>query len=295
MRRIAECNDGAHLAAQARPLVIGGQELGLVLPRAADELARFPEVFAVGDGAVRLAPRLEGAAVEARSEAVAGVLEQLRSSGRVPMLEGWRDEGWPVKAAFDTPVELVVERAAGPLLGVRGYGCHVNGLVADRGGGAGGWRLWVARRAATKQTYPGKLDHVVAGGLSHGERPGDNVVKECGEEASIPPELAKQAAPVGIVEYAQVDETGWGVKRDVIFCYDLILPESFVPAASDGEVESFELWSIAKVIESIADVNDHWKPNVALVIIDMLVRRGLIAPDEPGYVGLVRALRDGLQ
>lgn len=275
--------------------MVGGEELGLVLPRAADELARFPEVFAVGDEAVRLAPRLEGAAVEARTEAVAGVLEQLRSGGRVSMLEGWRDEGWSVKVAFDTPVELVVERAAGPLLGVRGYGCHVNGLVADRGGGPDHWKLWVARRAATKQTYPGKLDHIVAGGLSHGQRPSDNVVKECGEEASIPYELAKEALPASIVEYAQVDETGWGVKRDVIFCYDLLLPESFVPTAADGEVESFELWSIAEVIESIVDKNDHWKPNVALVIIDMLVRRGFIGPDEPGYVGLVRALRDSLQ
>lgn len=26
--------------------------------------------------------------------------------------------------------------------------------------------------------YPGKLDHMVAGGLSHGERPGDNVIRE---------------------------------------------------------------------------------------------------------------------
>ena len=31
------------------------------------------------------------------------------------------------------------------------------------------------------------------------------------------------------------------VKRDVLFCYDLELGESFVPKAVDGEVESFEL------------------------------------------------------
>lgn len=36
---------------------------------------------------------------QARSDAVAGVLQQLRDSGRIPMLKGWRSEGWPVKAS----------------------------------------------------------------------------------------------------------------------------------------------------------------------------------------------------
>jgi hypothetical protein len=37
----------------------------------------------------------------------------------------------------------------------------VNGYV---GGADGSKKLWVARRSASKQTWPGRLDHIVAGG-----------------------------------------------------------------------------------------------------------------------------------
>lgn len=286
-RRVRDCNDGAALLQESRPWVIPGVgALGLVLPKAAAELARFPDVFKVTPDSVEL---VAGKTAKERSEAVAGVLQQLREEGCVPMLSGWRNEAWPVKASFHAPAALVVERAAGPLLGVRGFGSHVNGLVLK------GWPdedwLWVAKRAATKQTYPGKLDHLVAGGLSDGEKPGENVIRECAEEACIPKELAAAARPASVVSYCQVDETQWGIKRDVIFCYDLELPESFRPKAGDGEVESFSLWRMKDVIKSLEESNEDWKPNVALVIIDMLLRRGYIAPEEAGYVELVQALR----
>lgn len=298
MRRVEACNDGAETLLGGIPFLVAGnrgcwEPLGIILPESAAVLSRFPEVFHVSDEAVKLVAG--EASVEARSKAVAKVLGQLRQEQAVPMLQGWRDEGWPVKATFDSPVELVIERAAGPLFGVRGYGCHVNGFVTRSpvGGSSKSFpsHLWVAKRASTKPTYPGKLDHVVAGGLAHGEAPGENVVKECGEEAGIPPEIAATALAAGIVEYCQVDETGWGVKRDTIFCYDLELPIDFVPKASDGEVESFELWDMKRVVEALVADDEAWKPNVALVIIDMLVRRGFLAPEERGYVDLVRSLR----
>ena len=53
------------------------------------------------------------------------------------------------------------------------------------------------------------------------------MVKECEEEASIPRELAQRATPVGAVSYAS--EQAEGLKRDVLFCYDLELPNSFEP------------------------------------------------------------------
>ena len=61
----------------------------------------------------------------------------------------------------------------------------------------------------------------------HGLSPAANVVKECWEEAGIPAELAGRAVPAGAISYeALVPE---GIKRDVLFCYDLKLPEGFVP------------------------------------------------------------------
>lgn len=62
----------------------------------------------------------------------------------------------------------------------------------------------------------------------------ENVIKECEEEAGIPKELAQLAKPVGAVSYAYIQEVGF--KQDVLFVFDLLLPEDFVPIPNDGEV-----------------------------------------------------------
>ena len=172
---------------------------------------------------------------EQRTAAAAPVMKALADAG---VVGGWRDELFPVVANYGDEPLLLVERAAASLLGIRAFGVHVNGYVTLPDGSK---ELWVARRSAAKQTFPGKLDHLVAGGLPAGVPPGACVVKECGEEASIPPELASEARPVGIVSYAQKYQGC--CKRDVLFCYDLELPEDFVPKPDDGEVESFERYA----------------------------------------------------
>ena len=142
----------------------------------------------------------------------------------------------------------------------------------------------MARRSQTKATWPGKLDHIVAGGQPAGMTCSANVVKacpsrsplavaaiaadtlgelsvrcrppvltalayghldghaahgarrcsgprsrrqECGEEAGIPPELAATAVAAGAVSYTALQPAG--VKRDVLFVYDLRLPAEFTP------------------------------------------------------------------
>lgn len=75
---------------------------------------------------------------------------------------------YPVLGRFDEAPCLLVERAAAAPLGLRAYGVHVNGFVA---GGDGRERLWVARRSWNKPTWPGMLDHIVAGGQPYGISP----------------------------------------------------------------------------------------------------------------------------
>ena len=81
------------------------------------------------------------------------------------------------------------------------------------------------------------------------------------------------------------------MKRDVLFCYDLELGESFVPKPVDGEVESFELLPLERVCEIIAFEPGRFKPNCVLVIIDFAIRKGIVTCDMPGFSELVKALR----
>ncbi len=276
--RIAECSrfdPGGY-----RPFVVGTEPVGLVRHAFAARLKDFPRVFNVGTEEVLLNERLADFAT--RTQAVAEVLETLRDAGEV---QGWRDEPYPVAVSFTAAPLMNLERAAVPLFGVRGYGVHMNGVV----GRGAGMRMWVAKRSLAKPTGPGKLDQLVAGGQPAGVSLADNLIKECAEEATIPAELARLAVPVGAVSY--VTERPEGLRRDVLFNYDLELPESFKPHNADGEVDSFHLWPIGRVIETVRDTDD-FKFNCALVVIDFLIRHGLIAPDHPDYVTLARGLHE---
>ena len=85
--------------------------------------------------------------------------------------------------------------------------------------------------------------------------------------------LAELGVWVALIAYAM--ERPEGLRRDRLHCYDLDLPDDFKPSAADGEVEAFELWPIARVVQTVRDT-DRFKFNVNLVLIDLFLREGLI-------------------
>jgi thiamine pyrophosphokinase len=163
----------------------------------------------------------------------------------------------------------VLDRGALPSFGVIGVGVHLNGLVHR----TDGWHVWVGKRAADKKLDPSKLDNLVAGGVPAGFTPLQTLIKEGEEEASLPEALVRNARQVGRFSYDMEREEG--LRRDVVYIYDLELPEDFQPHPADGEVEHFELWSLPRVLKILATTDD-FKFNVALVLTDLLIRFGVI-------------------
>lgn len=275
--RINESND--HDLSRFRPWRIARYNLGWVRHDMAKRLADYPEVFEVEQQRVTLNPALNS--FDARSAAVELALEALRDGGVIP---AWRDEAYPVAPTFGAAPLLQMERAAFPCLGVRAYGVHINGFVRE----GNIIKMWVARRARDKPTFPGMLDNMVAGGLPIDITLRDNIIKECSEEAGIPAALAQRAVFAGAISYCK--EVPEGLKPDVQFVCDLELPPDFEPRPVDGEVEAFYLWSMDKVMDVVGNTTD-FKFNCALVIIDFLIRRGFITPGDPDYLEIVQSLR----
>jgi isopentenyldiphosphate isomerase len=255
--RIDECN--AHDLANFRPFLVGGARFGWVRHALAVRLAEFGSVFAVDDDAVRLSDRLTD--FRARTDAVDKVVRVLEAE---KIVTGRRDEFYPVGTGFAAPPLLAIERAAVPHFGLRAYGVHMNGYVRRKDG----IHMWIGRRAKGKHTYPGMLDNTVAGGQPMGIGLMENLIKECKEEAAIPKELALRAHGVGAITYCA--EAPDGLKPDVQFCYDLELPEDFTPENTDGEIDEFMLWPIARVAEIVRNTRE-FKFNCYIVMIVLLV------------------------
>ncbi|GAB7346930.1 hypothetical protein MBLNU459_g1995t1 [Dothideomycetes sp. NU459] len=161
-------------------------------------------------------------------------------------------------------------------------------------------KLWVPRRAQTKQTYGGMLDNTVAGGMATGETPRLCLVREASEEASLPSALVSAAAKsAGTVTYFHIrDERAGGetglLQPECQYVYDLELPADVVPRPSDGEVDRFYLWGVAEVRRRLRA--GEFKPNCAVVLLDFFVRHGLVShEDEPDYLELVSRMHRKLE
>ncbi|XP_072223741.1 thiamin pyrophosphokinase 2 isoform X2 [Leuresthes tenuis] len=279
-----------HLAGSCRTscfrFEVDGAQVGWIPPRVASLLTRHPHVFSPPHGgAVSLCHSLDS--YERRSEAVDAVLQTLRQEDSLTCLRGWRDE-YSVMPRFSDPPVMWMERAATSLFGVKRYGVHINGYTVSNSGEVS---MWLARRSKTKQTYPGLLDNMAAGGLAAGVGIKHTLIKECEEEACIPADVAVKAHPVATVSYTYEDEEG--VFPESQFVFDLELPLEFKPRVGDGEVQDFYLLPIQRVKELLA--TDDFKPNSAMVVLDFLIRHSFIEPDaEPCYQDFVAGLHHTL-
>jgi 8-oxo-dGTP pyrophosphatase MutT (NUDIX family) len=269
-RHIRACNN-AVLPGGRIALRIGAARIGWVKPALAAMLAGLPAIGRAADGlTLHDGARLDEVAAAAAAQGF----------GRR------RGEMFDVRADADPdgPALATIDRGALPAFGIGACGVHVNGLVRRPDGV---W-LWVARRAADKALDPGKLDHIVAGGVCSGMSAWQTLLKEAAEEAAIPRDLAATAVATGCVAYAM--ERDEGLRRDRLMCFDLWLPEDFRPTPADGEVETFALWPLERVLAAVR-ATDEFKFNVNLVLIDLFLRRGMLDPAEAS--GLRRALDAG--
>ena len=274
---IARCN--AYDPRNYTPFMVDDRIVGHIRLRNRFHLERFPAVFMLSCGHVGLADELD--TYERRTKAVGHALKALADDG---VITGWRNEAYPVGGQWGRPCMFEIERAAAAFLGCRAYGVHINGFVRN----SDDVKLWVAKRADDRPVCPGKLDNMIAGGQPVGLTLKQNVVKEAGEEAGVPAELARKAIPVGAITYTM--ENDLGLKPDMMFCWDLELPADFQPINNDGEVAEFHQLPAADVL-NIVDTTDDFKFNSNLVVIDFCIRHGVLAPEHPDYEAILRGLR----
>lgn len=160
---------GVAKIAGALPLSVDFKVNGTVIghiPHAASLvlISRFGQVFVKNeaDSSISFATAVDG---NERTLQIATVLDTLRFSdketlpGYFKCLQGWRSERYAVWGQNGEKL-FAIERSACGLLGVRQYGCHLNGYFRKDNDEI---VMWIARRSRTKQTHPLMLDNIVGG------------------------------------------------------------------------------------------------------------------------------------
>lgn len=225
----------------AKPLrrfIALNQALGWIEDASLPFLQAILEPAAISDEAICINAGVDAKAVENALEQAA---IKMREAG---WITGWRNERYTVFAndqagGLDLAQPLFqLERAAFRRFGLTSRAVHINGYTAKG-------ELWIAQRASNKAIDPDKLDNLAAGGISAGENIWDCVIRELAEEAGIPAQLASQAISSGSLRTTRPEADGW--HDEIIYTYDLKLPDDFVPKNTDGEVAGFKRYRFEQI------------------------------------------------
>jgi len=218
----------------SRPLTMAGRVAGWITPDATLALTELPGVR-VEDEAVHIAasssPRLSLNTVLAR------VARTLDEAGCV---RSWRDE------LLDVVGEgrrlAAIERGAVRALGLLTRAVHLNAWTPDG-------KLWIARRAMTKATDPGKWDTLVGGLAGAGETLDTALLRESAEEAGLTAADLRRHSPLRIIlrMHKRLPE---GYQVEDVLISECVLAEGVRPENQDGEVSEIrsagleEVWSM---------------------------------------------------
>lgn len=260
--------------AKARvPFRLAGAEVGSVARVHLTALHAWPQWLAVSDAGVELV------APDA-SAALAEINTALRAQGLVP---GWRDELFAIASPAGGPRLAATERAASRFWGTLTLGAHANGYVPDARGRPA--KLWIARRALTKATDPGKLDNLIGGGVPDGQTPHETLVREGFEEAGLSPDTMAAAKRGRVIRlHRDIPE---GLQLEDLHVWDLPLPEGTTPMNQDGEVAGFECLPVKQALARAASA--EMTVDAALVTLDFALRHGLLDPDQAELLTLASA------
>lgn len=204
------------------------------------------------------------------------------------VIHGQHSEPYPIVGAN---FSVSLERYAANLFGIISRGAHLTVYTNT----AGGMKIWVPRRSPNLFTYPNCLDTTVAGGVAAGEGPFECIVREAEEEASLSEQLVRMNTKAcGCLSYIGLNDVRGGgetglLAPNIIYVYDLELPENVVCRQNDEEVKEFYLMTITEVKEGLA--KSEFKTNSAIIMIDFFVRHGIItAENEKHYAEILARL-----
>ncbi|KAJ5722920.1 hypothetical protein N7488_000955 [Penicillium malachiteum] len=218
--------------------------------------------------------------------AMSKLLKAAQDSGLFIKLSKWPGEKFPVLGA---PFPFAVDRAIAPYFGIVSTGVQLTAFV--RGENKTPTGIWIARRGLEKPMYAGMLDNAVGGAVKHDETPFESISREAREELGID---ANSAISGGTVSWFNIKEAKAGfdpglVEPGIQYVYDLEVDSQTVLYPAEDGIDWLRLLTIDEIKSAL--FRFEFKPSSAYVMIDFLVRHGIVnAENEVEFPEIVSRL-----
>ncbi|KAK3317699.1 hypothetical protein B0T19DRAFT_446650 [Cercophora scortea] len=166
------------------------------------------------------------------------------------------------------------------------------------GGEGDNMRIWIGHRGKYVSTYPGMLSQCVVGPSELGEEGRLAAMKHwAAKKAGFSEVVTEKVTAAGKVSFFAVRE---GVRGSVAqkwpepgvrYVFDLELPEGFLGKhkVKDRLIDGYSAEHTDDVKRLL--LMKLFKPDCALVMLDLLIRKKLIPVDHPEYAAVVKGLR----
>ena len=261
VQRLKDCNK--YKESNFFKFFINNHHVGFIKKKNLNIINKFPNFFLLKKNEIFLKKEINN--FQKRTYAIDQVFNFLLKQ---KLISSKHREFFPVFKSFKTKPLLKVQRLIGPFFGFQFFGVHLNGFLKKNNK----YFMWVGRRTK-KGNFPNDLDQIAAGGLPFNVTIKKNLIKESYEEANINKTLILKSKYDGTISYRV--ETKLGLSRHILFCYNLELPETFVPKNNDGEVINFYLWPIEKILKIIKQ-STMFKFDCSIVILLFVLKKKII-------------------
>jgi 8-oxo-dGTP pyrophosphatase MutT (NUDIX family) len=177
------------------------------------------------------------------------------------LIHGWRNEEYAFIDEFSHE-KFRLERSVFRTFGMHSRAIHVNGFTEHQ-------TVWLAKRSPHKQTDPGKLDNLTAGGIAADETIQICALRELWEEAGIPHTHLKKLNPISFIRVRRLIPHE-GLHHETLYTFDLPMSDELLPMNQDGEVSEFINMSFNEAVDLV--LTDELTPDAAAVTADFLLR-----------------------
>ena len=247
------------------PFIINNIGLGFLNQTFTQKIAQDIETLVADETALIL----DNMSWQEVGETLQNIAQQWHHQG---LYSGWRDEKYSIRDDSGSPL-FDLERSAFRPLGLLSHAIHINGWI-DR---AGERLFWIGKRAAHKAVAPNKLDTTAGGGIAAGEEPHSAMVRESWEEAGVPAEWTHCLQQNGTM--FSLRPVHRGLHREILYLYDIGLPENFTPQNKDGEVAEFVLMNDNEIAQAI--IAGEFMEDSALTLLISMQQRHKFSATHP--------------